>query len=557
MLFVYSPVVKPCEPPAGIAQLAALLKAHGIQCSVLDANLDGLLHLMQSGTHEKDRWSLRAFRNVSRNLADLRDIKIYGNFDRYKRAVADLTRVLEKGEIPQIPGRGAPGFLRTASPAEKDPALTGIPLGRPRISLSNYQDAVLSPVRSRDLLWAAEHPEGNPFFGYFSERLRGIIERTHPDTVGFSLNFLSQALCTFAMLGFLKRQYPRIRLLVGGGLATSWLRRPGWRDPFGGLVDRFVAGPGEEVLLSLLKSDPPEESEQGAERSLKTGVQTDAGGNGHAPARPDYSGFPVGRYLSPGFILPYSASIGCYWNRCSFCPERAEGNPYAPIPASIVVEHLRELAGIGPPVLIHFLDNAISPVLLETLCASPPGVPWYGFVRMTRHLADPEFCRALKRSGCVMLKLGIESGDQRVLDREEKGMDLGLASKALKVLHDAGIGTYVYLLFGTPSETLEAARKTLDFTVRHGPYIDFLNLAVFNMPIHGPETEYLQTSLLYEGDLALYTGFRHPEGWDRGLVKQFLHKEFKRHPVVAGILSTDPPQFTSNHAPLLLKREGR
>jgi len=52
-----------------------------------------------------------------------------------------------------------------------------------------------------------------------------------------------------------------------------------------------------------------------------------------------------------------------------------------------------------------------------------------------------------------MLKLGIESGSQKILDHLQKGMDLEIASKALKTLKQAGIATYVYLLFGTPPET--------------------------------------------------------------------------------------------------------
>jgi radical SAM superfamily enzyme YgiQ (UPF0313 family) len=148
-----------------------------------------------------------------------------------------------------------------------------------------------------------------------------------------------------------------------------------------------------------------------------------------------------------------------------------------------------------------------------------------------------------------MLKVGLESGHQAVLDAEQKGIDLELASRVLRNLNKAGIAAYVYLLFGTPSETLTEARATLDFTVEHSDAIDFLNLAIFNMPIYGRQTRQLETELLYEGDLALYTGFRHPKGWNRGAVRQFLDKEFKRHPAVRQILRRQPPFFTSNHAP--------
>ena len=246
--------------------------------------------------------------------------------------------------------------------------------------------------------------------------------------------------------------------------------------------------------------------------------------------------------------MPYSASTGCYWNRCAFCPEKAEGNRYVAVPVDRVIADLGVLVEQTRPSLIHLLDNAVSPALIEALVQQPPGIDWYGFARISRRLADLNFCRALKRSGCVMLKLGLESGDQSVLDAEQKGIDLKLASKALQSLKEAGIATYVYLLFGTPSETAAEARSTLDFTVRHSSAIDFLNLAIFNLPVCGHPSQRLETQTLYEGDLSLYTGFRHPKGWDRGSVRQFLDKKFKRHPAVRKILLQDPPLFTSNHA---------
>ena len=250
-------------------------------------------------------------------------------------------------------------------------------------------------------------------------------------------------------------------------------------------------------------------------------------------------------------ILPYSASTGCYWSRCTFCPEMAEGNPYVAVPVDNVVADLKILVEQTRPSLIHLLDNAVSPTLLDALIKQPPGVDWYGFARISRRLADLNFCRALKRSGCRMLKVGLESGDQTVLDAEQKGIDLELASRALRNLKTAGIAAYVYLLFGTPAETITAARTTLDFTVKHRDAIDFLNLAIFNLPICASRAQQLETQMLYEGDLSLYTGFRYPKGWDRGPVRQFLDKEFKRHPAVRRILLRDPPIFTSNHAALI------
>ena len=151
-----------------------------------------------------------------------------------------------------------------------------------------------------------------------------------------------------------------------------------------------------------------------------------------------------------------------------------------------------------------------------------------------------------------MLKLGLESGSEKVLNYMGKGVDLNLISHVLNTLKKAKIGTYIYLLFGTPSEDLYEAEKTLDFITFTGDKIDFLNLSIFNLPFCKDQALSLETKDFYEGDLTLYKDFIHPKGWGRGEVRRFLDKEFKKHPVLSRILKRNPPLFTSNHAPFFL-----
>lgn len=255
------------------------------------------------------------------------------------------------------------------------------------------------------------------------------------------------------------------------------------------------------------------------------------------------------RYLAPLRVLPYSTSRGCYWKKCAFCPETAEDSSYFTGSPHDIVDDLTMATRQSGAGLIHFLDNALSPRLLAYLIDHPPGLPWYGFARISRHLTDAGFAKGLKASGCVMLKLGVESGDQAVLDALAKGIDIQSVSMALDTIHQAGIATYVYLLFGTPAENEASARKTLDFTLAHASSIDFLNLAIFNLPAYSSEAGNLNTEDFYEGDLSLYREFTHPRGWSRDRVRRFLSKEFKKPAAVRTILNNDPPFFTSNHAP--------
>ncbi len=507
ILLVHPPVSKPCEPPPGIARLAGALRDQKIPHLLLDANREGLQHLLERSLpgDSTDTWTRRARSGLQKNLRLLTTAGGYENPDRYRRAVSDLNRVAERS----CPDR------------------------RPRVTLANYEDPALSPLRSTDLLAAAERPDENPFFPWFRDRFSALLDKPGFTHVGISLNYLSQALCTFAMIGHLRRLKPDLRILLGGGLATSWSRLPGFIGPFRELIDEIIDGPGEARLLKILGRSP-----------------------GPLPPRPEYRGLlcPDGTgtdhsYLSPGPILPYSASSGCYYGKCAFCPERAEGSPYRPIPPKRAAEEIRSLAAEFRPALIHLLDNAVSPAHLSALIADPPGPPWYGFVRVSRELADPDFCAALKRSGCVLLQIGIESGSQGILDSLDKGIRLETASRVLQCLRTAGIASYVYLLFGTPGEAEPEARETLDFTVRHSESIGFLNLSVFNLPVRSAGMQDLDDRPFYDGDLSLYHDFRHPRGWDRALVRRFLQSEFRRHPSIAPILRRDPPLFTSNHAP--------
>jgi hypothetical protein len=181
MLLIHPPVAKPCEPPAGIAKLCGALSSHEVAVDVLDANLEGLLSLLRSpALPSPDTWTQRASRHLSRHLSTLRERKTYQHVDRYKQAVSDVNRVLDQ---------------------------MAIPLGA-HLSLANYQHRDLSPTRSADLIRAAERPEENLFYPYFRKRLLEWIEDRKPSHVGLSLNYLSQALSAFAMIGFLRKEVP-------------------------------------------------------------------------------------------------------------------------------------------------------------------------------------------------------------------------------------------------------------------------------------------------------------------------------------------------------------
>jgi len=518
MLLIYPPASRSAEPPIGIARLAGFLRGQGQAVRCLDLCHEGieyLLSLPPDADTPADTWSRGALRRRSRALELLRDASTYAAPDRYRRAVLDLNRALKA--------------VSAASGVEA--------------SLADYRDSRRSPLKRSDLLDAADRFEENVFFPLFSERLETELADFPARSVGISICFLSQALCAFAIIGYLRKRHPRLSIVLGGGLVTSWVAqgRVGAAERFGGLVDAIVAGRGEDGILDALEAVG---AQVGAERA----------GRGVSSSSPDFDDFSGLRYLAPTRIAPYNFSWGCPWRRCAFCPEKAEGNPYAGVRVDAAASELRTLAERYSPGLFHFTDNEIAPLYLRALADSPPGARWYGFARFSRCLVDPAFCERLAASGCSMLQLGLESGDQRVLDELGKGTRIDEIDIALANLSRAGIGTFLYVLFGTPAEDRDAALRTRDFIAARADRIDFLNVAVFNLPSTSEEARRLGARPFYEGDLSLYSEFRHPRGWDRNEVRAFLARDFEGEPSIKAILARNPPVFTSSHAAFFLSR---
>ncbi|MFH2061018.1 MAG: radical SAM protein [Pseudomonadota bacterium] len=497
MLLIFPPVAKPCEPPAGVALLSSAIKEQGLECHVLDANVEGLLYLINSDIEPIDSWSKRALKNREVMLADLKNPKLYENSDRYHQQVYDLNKLLSMS----------------------------VNRNRFRVTLSDYSDNKLSSVSSRDLLKSAKEYKENPFHTFFEDHLRREIENFDTQYIGISLCYLNQALVSFALAGWIKDNFKDKRLVMGGGLVSSWMSRPDYNHPFSDLIDITVKGEGEQPLLELL-----------GKKSF-----------GKRHFIPDYDFVKHHLYLAPGKVLPFRASIGCYWSKCRFCPEKAETRLYSSQRSSKVLDDLRVIEKKYAPDHIHMIDNAVTPAFLKTMSKERFSFKWYGFVRFEKEFLDPKFCHNLKASGCSMLKLGLESGDQDVLNQMNKGTDLSMVSIILKNLHKAGIITFVYLLFGTSFEDEKAAQKTMEYIKTHIEYIDYLNLAVFNLPKFSEDAKGLDTQEFYHGDLSLYLNFIHPFGWDRRQVKQFLNKSFKKEISGKGIRK-NPAFFSSNHA---------
>lgn len=522
VLLILPPVVRCVEPPLGVARVAASLRRNGAEVRIIDLCAEGLDSLLRADIPPEVLGSLDpgtrfSVKRRERSTALLKSPEGYENADRHKKAALDLGRVLRA-----VSNSAAPmGPVATVTPTD-------------------YEEEGRSPLRRADLLSAAADFRTNVFHSHFSSRLASALAEFPASTIGLSINFLSQALCAFAIAGFLRATYPHLRVVLGGGLVTSWAAQGllGADERFGGLVDAVLPGRGEDSFPAFLGLA----AENGEARDV------------FPSAVPDFGDIDFSLYFAPKRVLPYNFATGCPWKRCTFCPEKAEDSRYHGLPPARALEEVDSLVRAYGGGLLHFTDNELSPAYLRALASAPPPLPWHGFARFSPELADLAFCRRLAEAGCRMLQLGLESGDQGVLDALGKGTRIQTISRILANLAEVGIGVYAYVLFGTPAEDRSSALITRDFVAEHAGEIDFLNIAVFNMPAASEEVGRLKTRAFYEGDLSLYREFEHPKGWNRDEVRAFLATEFEAEPSIRPIVLRTPAFFTSSHAPFLLDR---
>ncbi len=524
VLLLQPPALKPSEPPLSLAILGAALRNAKIRTEALDANLDAYLYLLDgerlaelAGNQPKTAIR-RALKHRQQSLDLLRSAPAGSSFSRYSTAVRYLNLLLglwSKGDDNQ------------------------------RLTLGDYQHKGHSVFNPEDLDRFSRGAVNTLFQPYFQNELLPGIKACQPRLVAISINYLHQVFPAFELAGLLRQQLPDLELVAGGGLITSWqepLQRLDYKLP---PFDRLVFGPGEASLVALAQGSAADEY-----------YLTDISEIGFVP---DFFFAEFARYFSPRPILSLSASRGCYWQKCLFCPEAtAPVHPYGTFQPAEFPDLLVQLSVRYAVTDFHLTDNAIPINILKKLAerrTDLQGLSWFGFVRFESALEDREFIQQLATSGCRMLQLGLESGSQVVLDRLGKGIKLEAAARILDNLFAAGISSYVYIMLGTPGETEADAEMTLSFLEQYAEKICFLNISIMNLPrgselLENPDLYGIDSSQLRDGEspLGLYHEFQSATGWDRAAARKFLNQRLLGSPVIRQIVKRNPPIFSSNHA---------
>ncbi|MDQ1350815.1 MAG: hypothetical protein QG657_1117 [Acidobacteriota bacterium] len=356
----------------------------------------------------------------------------------------------------------------------------------------------------------------NPFIEYYEQKLLPLVTAQKPDLVGISVTYPGQVLQMFAAAHLIKKTFPGIHICAGGAfLCRLVLNMPRKKMKIlFEFLDSIILYEGETALYQLIlhlkdlkaAADQPSahtSSSPGrrpAVPSLPNVIYYDRPNyeiifppkeileeNPDELPPPDYDGFPLDRYLSPGIVLPYAPTRGCYWNKCAFCHYGAtkEGTArYRERSIEKVITDMEFLAAQYNVNHFAFAINVMSPVMAlqiaDEIIKRKLPFRWNTEIKIEKQFTR-ENCLQLKQGGCLSVAVGLESGCQRILDLIEKGCDPNTAKEVIKNFSTAGIGVQVMTFLGFPTETTPEAMDTIEFIAGNKEHILLFTMGDFEL----------------------------------------------------------------------------
>lgn len=187
---------------------------------------------------------------------------------------------------------------------------------------------------------------------------------------------------------------------------------------------------------------------------------------------------PIYRPPSEADSLLIQATVGCPHNQCTFCMVYKNGPPFRVRPAKEILEDLEQAAidyGTAVTSLFFPAGNTIAMPGrdLATICRSAyqllprlERITVYGSFQYL-HAKGPEKLRQLAEAGLSRIHVGLETGDDQLLQQICKGTCSTQQMEAGRWVIEAGIELSLYVLLGIggtarSAEHAEATARVLN-----------------------------------------------------------------------------------------------
>ena len=265
-----------------------------------------------------------------------------------------------------------------------------------------------------------------------------------------------------SVINFTKGHNKRSEVVLGGIVVTSMPEKIIKNTN----ADMYVIGEGERTIQEIVSGDSCDSIDGLAYRNASGKIIINP--KRELISNLDTISFPAWHVFSNEYIkiyketdklwddaFPILASRGCPM-RCNFCYRNFEGTFRSRSIDNVLteIELLKRQYKIG---IITFLDEYffVSKEKIYAFCQRiherKMKFRWSCSVRV--ELADKEIFDAMNRAGCYMLQVGIEHGNQKMLDAMNKKSTVEANERFLNTARDSRLYVGANMIIGYPGET--------------------------------------------------------------------------------------------------------
>jgi radical SAM superfamily enzyme YgiQ (UPF0313 family) len=269
----------------------------------------------------------------------------------------------------------------------------------------------------------------------------------------------------------IKKTDASVTIIVGGPHASALPEETLANAP----VDIVVVGEGDESIVEIVQGQPlpsiagivyrhKGQMFRTGQRSPLTNLDNLPFPAWHLYDLKKYATSPLMARKSPaGWI---ETSRGCPYN-CCFCNKSVFGRNFRAKSPVRTVDEMQYMLSLGFKE-IHIADDMFTTdvervkQICDLIISRGLRFPWATVTGIRVDRGDEEMFSKLARAGCYRIYLGIESGNQDILDRVGKGITHDQVRTTIRMIRTTGMEICGFFMLALPGETEKTMRETID-----------------------------------------------------------------------------------------------
>lgn len=230
------------------------------------------------------------------------------------------------------------------------------------------------------------------------------------------------------------------------------------------IFDKIVVGEGEQAMYDICVKQALGVSDK--ERIINTKLIEDLD-TIPFPAR---DLLPMEKYslkIDDEPATPIITSRGCPYG-CVYCGKQMYGKRWRAHSASYVVNEMRSIKNEFDIDRFYIYDDTftLDKKRVHDICSLMSHQLGKIRFRCTSRVdcVDRKLLNTLKRAGCDEICYGVESGNNHILRKINKGFTKDIVMRTVKETKDAGLRVKLYFMLGLPGDTEKTMQETIDFS---------------------------------------------------------------------------------------------